>query len=364
MTGILVLILDNGYSHKQCVDECIAIIINRSNYCIENPFAKTDYIVNDESLISLPECGNNGNNGRKLFERNICVNQCHIDCNQEYYYYEPNYLYTGVYSIFGDSTLWIKYKYSIDFEYMAEPEILFLIMLSNICGLFSLWFGLSFIDLTEFLRKIVLQIKAKLISILTMLISKFIRTLSNISKYRFLKNFAQKLSSILQKFRKFINYVKRLKFRLLIKFISILLIIYQSYLILDEYYQYFTKVSIKLGEHHDSNGRIMLDTLPTTSVCHKFNYEEMRLMNYTKYPAELENVERLIELRFNKMRDEGNWLFEHMLDIWYKYLEVDKDVNIDQIKNRHGKLYSARNQEKTDYFLMKFLTIISRTLKA
>ena len=50
----------------------------------------------------------------------------------------------------SDSKIKIKYKFSTDFHFTAEPEIRFVIFMSNMGGLFGLWFGLSFIDQFSF----------------------------------------------------------------------------------------------------------------------------------------------------------------------------------------------------------------------
>ena len=92
-------------------------------------------------------------------EENNCHKNCYKDCYQEYYSMSLDNHY---YNIESDSEITIKYKYSKVFHYISEPEIPLHIYISNMCGLFGIFVGLTILDFNILLKRFFIFIYFKL----------------------------------------------------------------------------------------------------------------------------------------------------------------------------------------------------------
>ena len=81
---------------------------------------------------------------------------CDTNCDQKYYSLE---LEDIEYTARNDSKIRIQYKISQEFHYNSDKKYSFVDFMSNIGGLISLWFGMSFIDTSALIRLILLKAK-------------------------------------------------------------------------------------------------------------------------------------------------------------------------------------------------------------
>src|SRR6201999_3580509 len=105
--------------------------------------------------------------------------------------------------------------------YISSKKFLFVNYLSNIGGLISLWFGVSFIDSSALIRHILNSIKFIIISYI------------NIDLLR-------KLRRVLTKIQTLIKMIMKLNWNKIIFIISLPIVCYQVYELIDKYLQFST----------------------------------------------------------------------------------------------------------------------------
>ena len=86
----------------------------------------------------------------------ICINNCLKYCLQ--IYYEIRIEDKG-YNFDKDSDIRIQYRKAKNFEYKAIARMVFTELLTNIGGLFGLWFGLSFVDIYYVIKSLSVNMK-------------------------------------------------------------------------------------------------------------------------------------------------------------------------------------------------------------
>ena len=100
------------------------------------------------SSQNIPPICDSTQNQTKI-KSDICLRICPKDCSQVYYTLSLDNKY---YLWKTNSIISIKYKSIQEFQYIAENSETFVSYLSNIGGLISLWFGMSFVDLENIIK--------------------------------------------------------------------------------------------------------------------------------------------------------------------------------------------------------------------
>src|ERR1700712_379822 len=129
---------DMSYNYYDCFESCFEDIYAKQ--CFPNPFTEENFILINSSQQSIRFCNKTESFADITIDEENCHNSCHRDCYQEYYSMSLDNHY---YNLESDSIIRIKYKFSTVFHFTSEPEISFVIYLSNIGGLFGLWIGVS-----------------------------------------------------------------------------------------------------------------------------------------------------------------------------------------------------------------------------
>ena len=251
---------DSSNNYYDCYESCIENIYKKYK-CFANPFTEENFILINSSKHLHTIC-NKTERYNDTNEQN-CHNSCHRDCYQEYYSMSLDNHY---YNLESDSKIKIKYKFSTVFHFSSEPQIPFVIYLSNIGGLFGLWFGLSFIDISlpikTFLNFILVKINVEM---LTKIFKKLF--LKIVVKNHIIEKIATKIISI-------IKFLK-LKFTLGIKIVSSLIILWQLFLLIETYLQFLTQTSVDLVKYRDITNNIPVNLLPSVMFCFKMNYDKI-----------------------------------------------------------------------------------------
>ena len=86
----------------------------------------------------------------------VCENHCLKDCNQ--IYFSTRFDNSLVLNI-SETNITINYENSVEFHYISEEKYTFVDYLSNIGGLCGLWFGISFIDMSQLIKILMLKFK-------------------------------------------------------------------------------------------------------------------------------------------------------------------------------------------------------------
>ena len=141
------MIADMSESVGKCYAKCIENLYNKSFECLANPYINEEFILMNASQTQYRICGNNST--EYSVDKNYCQNKCIKNCHEIYYSLE---LEDNQYSAQNDSKITIEYQMSQEFHYKSDKKYSFVDFLSNIGGLIGLWFGMSFIDTSAFIR--------------------------------------------------------------------------------------------------------------------------------------------------------------------------------------------------------------------
>ena len=178
---------------------------------------------------------------------NNCENICIKDCNEIYFSTRfDNSLVLNT----TETKISIKYRNSDEFHYIAENKYNFVDYMSNIGGLFGLWFGITFIDMSQlikaFLRRLNLLILYYInFAIISRLFARFKR----------LRN----IKILLDKIRAFASILENMNLRRFIHIISFPIIIYQLWKLMDNYLKYGTEVSVEWIPYRNSENRLKIE---------------------------------------------------------------------------------------------------------
>ena len=148
----------------------------------------------------------------------------------------------------------IEFKRSMKKQliYHAEPSLEFVDFISNIGGLFGLYFGLSFIDISDILKSITRTFK---------------NHLERIIFYRKIKTFIQyfKLSHV--KILEYIKLITKTPWKIILTIISSPFFVSQMFNMIINYFQYSTQISFQFVEYQQKNQKISINEFPAITVC-------------------------------------------------------------------------------------------------
>src|SRR5882724_9629919 len=161
---------------------------------------------------------------------NICDKHCVRNCIEEYHKLVFDYQFS-----FRElnSEIVIKYQKSPEFYYKSEPKYTFVLFLSNIGGLFGLWFGLAFIDVSVVMK-----------TSLKYLINKFnFQTILMI--FQCILNFS-KILQLLRKLKYYLGKLQQINWRIILTLITIPFISHQLIQLIHNYLQFSTQIEVRI----------------------------------------------------------------------------------------------------------------------
>ena len=289
-----------------CIEELLA-----KEKCIPNPFIAEDFVLLNSSQTKYSFC-NSTQNYTKI-DKTICDKKCIKDCSQTYYTMSLNNKY---YLTKSDSKIKIKFKSSQDFRYECKVKIDFVTYLSNIGGLIALWFGLSFIDMSSFIKFIIVILKNKL---------------SRLNLQKLIEFFGEyylkfKISSFFECLKGILVFIEKHDLRTFLILLSIPIFLNQIYELVDSYLQFSTEVSVEIISYRDSDNNIRYNQLPAITVCNDHIFEEL-LFNENIRPDILGTInDPVVQFRYNYQESEiakdtynSNDPFIRNVSNYYKY---------------------------------------------
>ena len=257
--SLFVFISGNDSSYQDCYQSCIEeLLINEK--CVPNPFITDDFVLLNSSQTKLSFC--NSSQNYKKIDKTICDKKCIKDCSQTYYTMSLNNKY---YLTKSDSIIQIKFKSSQDFRYECEVKIDFVTYLSNIGGLISLWFGLSFIDLSSLIKLCIVFMKIKLSRL------NLQKSIEILGKY-YIKF---KINSLFEALNKIVVFIEKHDLKTFLTLLSVPIFLYQIYELVDSYLQFSTEVSVEIISFKGSDNNISYHYLPAITVCNDHIFEEL-----------------------------------------------------------------------------------------
>ena len=180
----------------------------------------------------------------------------HFGCRHDFYKITLDYDYFNYNS---DSVILIKRDKKKILVYHAEPKLEFVDFISNIGGLFGLYFGLSFIDLSELLKLIGRRIKFNL--------RKLIQNRKIKALIEYLKLSHDEILGYTRK-------ITKIPWKLIIIFISTPFFISKMFELIKIYFQYSTQISFEFVEYQQKNQKISINEFPAITVCTEHMFEK------------------------------------------------------------------------------------------
>jgi hypothetical protein len=240
---------DNLYhSRKNCIEYCNIYNQNLSQECLKDPSNESDFSVSDrimnKAFIHLKVC-ETSNKFLTLFK---CEKLCKRHCYEDHYRYVDSIdSALGVSSIGNSLLVQISAKNLPIYEYSAIPKYSFILYMTSIEGLLSLWLGISALDL-----RAVVEISIQMLKNIT------IKVVWICVVNEYFHNFG----SFILKFVNFLNFFKKLDLKKITIILSLICFIYQLIELTLEFTEFKTIIYVELLKH-DPN----LSYYPAHSVC-------------------------------------------------------------------------------------------------
>ena len=152
--------------------------------------------------------------------------------------------------------------------YKAEPSLEFVDFISNIGGLFALYFGLSFIDISDILKSITRRLKCYLQKII------FYRKIMVFIRYF-------KLSH--HKILEHIKLITKIPWNIILTILSSPFFVSQIIDLIINYFQYSTQISFEFVEYQQKNQKISINEFPAITVCTDHMFEKAFFDKYYIY---------------------------------------------------------------------------------
>ena len=169
----------------------------------------------------------------------------------------------------NNSKISIKFRNSLQYEYSSEKKYSFTDFMSNIGGLFGLWFGISFVDMSQLFQTISMNIKNYLLAHIDF--NRILSLLIKLKRFKFIIFFIY----FVKKFKIGIKYIDKINWENVIKVFSLPFIIYQIWDLTDDYLKYPMDVSVEWFPYKDSNYRLSDESIPAITVCYEHIFERI-----------------------------------------------------------------------------------------
>ena len=249
-----------SYCIKQCIDDQYL----KQYQCLPNPFIYENFILINSSQTEHRICDQNKTDF--TINENICQKFCIKDCNEVYF---ETRFDNSLVLMTNNSKISIKFRNSLQYEYSSEKKYSFTDFMSNIGGLFGLWFGLSLVDMSQLIRKILINFKNFLLVHID-----FNRILTFLGRLRRFK-FIIFVIYLMKKFKHLISYVNKINWKNVIHVLTLPFIIYQIWDLTDDYLKYPMDVSVDWFPYKDSNYRLSDESIPAITICYEHIFERI-----------------------------------------------------------------------------------------
>ena len=174
------------------------------------------------------------------------------------------------YNLESDSKIKIKYKFSTVFHFTSEPEIPFVIFISNIGGLFGLWFGFSLIDISLFFKSIFNYIKIRFN--IERLIIKFKSLLSQLLILMLMQKI---VLIVLELMKTILNKLQKFNWKTGLTLLTLPLVVMQLKDLIQTYLQFSTQIDLDLISYRGIDNKIPIIKFPAIMVCFNFLYDKI-----------------------------------------------------------------------------------------
>jgi hypothetical protein len=248
------------HSRENCIEYCNLYNKNLSQECLNDPSNKSSFSVSDrimnKAFRHLKVC----ETSNKFSTLLKCEKLCKRDCYEHYYRYIET---IGGMSSIGNSSLFqISARNLPNFEYSAIPKYSFILYMTSIGGLLSLWLGISALDL-----RAVVEISINMLKIISM----------KVFWICFLRQYFYNFGSFMLKIMNYLNYFKKFYLKKITIILSLICFIYQLIELTLEFTEFKTTISVEILEHGPDFS--MKKYFPAYSFCiYQLNTHSIDLM--------------------------------------------------------------------------------------
>ena len=230
---------------------------NKENYLL-SPFIDIEYKFNDYSINKSDESHTNDKS-----------------CTLDFYeiIIEKNFQKKD-----GDIRLKIPGTIYVDHKYTAFARMGLIDFLVNMGGLIGLWLGMSFIDMSEFIKLFIPMAK------------NILHLLRKMKIFRLTRDKIVKFINMLKKFIELIDWKR------LFTILSIPLLLFQFYKSIEDYLKFSTDLSFEFIEYNRNETKYSLTDFPAITVCNEEIFEELffdqQYMKVYNFSFELDSLRK------------------------------------------------------------------------
>ena len=222
--------------------------------CIPNPFIEQNFELINSSQTLHQICGKSETNS---MVKKICEKNCVKNCKQDSY---VSYLANHKISHNLEKIMSINRTNIQESTYSAQENESFIEFLSNIGGLFGLWFGMSFIDMSQLIETIAVY---------------FRRYLNIIKKWKLFRLLKTKLIKFILIFENILIKIKNYNWSRIITFLTLPVLSYQAFLLITQYLRFTYYVSHEFQDYKLIDGKISINEYPAITLCNDNRFEEL-----------------------------------------------------------------------------------------
>jgi hypothetical protein len=216
-------------SRDNCIEYCHLYERNKSNGCLTDPSTESRFSVSNRKMnlnFSHMMLCENFNKSSFLTK---CGKLCKRDCYKHYYQYnceEKNRKSNEILFLIR-----INAENSPNYEYKAIPKYSFILYVTSIGGLMSLWLGISAIDLR---------------AIVKIFVEKLLKIMKNVIQICSSNNYFNKFIHIMHKIIIYLKSFKKLYLKKIYFFLSFICFIYQLIELTLEFTEYKTTTYVEI----------------------------------------------------------------------------------------------------------------------
>ena len=215
--------------------------------CLSDPFIDENYILFDSNQIDFKVCENSSISKSNIFK----------SCKQDYYKinFESN-----LPKNYGNSKIRLQGNNLVEHKYTAFARMGLVEFMANIGGLFGLYLGMSFIDMSKMVKQLIPLAKK---------ISYWLKKLTVFKVFR--NKFFKFILNIL-KVEKFIGIID---WKRLFTIISIPVLIFQFYKSINDYLDFSTELNFDFIPYNRNITKYLLSDFPAITVCNEHIFDKI-----------------------------------------------------------------------------------------
>jgi hypothetical protein len=265
---------DLYHSRENCIEYCNLYNQNISRECLNDPSNKTSFSVSNriinKAFRHLKIC-ETSNKFSTLFK---CEKLCKRHCYEDYYSISHlNYRLERI-SIENSIFLQINGRNAPVFEYSAIPKYSFILYMTSIGGLLSLWLGISALEL-----RIVVEISIGMLKNITM----------RVVRICFVNEYFYNFCCFIVKIVHYLDFFNKLHLKKITIILSLFCFIYQLIELTLEFTEFKTTISVELFKLDERFSEI-----PSISLCtYKRNADSEDLLKITLNSSKNNDSKRL-----------------------------------------------------------------------